>query len=264
VTTEQSKSGTTSAKLCKDDGRAHQQRVVCSLPPKSSLDSQRFRRWHDQDLELGHIPTRERYALERTWCIAIRPQGNEVAVGYDEGVVVVKLGRDEPSFSMDPSGKLVYTRNTEVLSANLQGAEDDETPEGQHIPLSVRELDTTEIFATSLQHSPNGCFIMVVGDGEYIIYTALAWRNKVFGSGSSFAWATDSNTYAVLEGRTKVRVYKSFKERSSPAMKGAGSWPVEGLHGGPLLGARGSGFVVFWDWEPGVITRKINALSEER
>lgn len=199
------------------------------------------------------------YALERAWCIAIRPQGNKVAVGYDEGVVVVKLGQDEPSFSMDPSGKLVYTRNTEVLSADLQGVADDETPEGQRIPLSVRELGTTEIFATSLQHCPNGRFITVVGDGEYIIYTALTCRNKAFGSGSSFAWATDSNTYAVLEGRTKVRVYKSFKERSSPAMKGAGSWPVEDLHVCPLLGARGSGFAVFWDWESGEIVRRIDA-----
>jgi len=44
------------------------------------------------------------YALERAWCIAIRPQGNKVAVGYDDGVVVVKLGRDETSFtfSTDP------------------------------------------------------------------------------------------------------------------------------------------------------------------
>jgi len=106
----------------------------------------------------------------------------------------------------------VYTRITEVLSANLQGAADDETPEGQSTPLSVRELGTTEIFATSLQHSPNGCFITVVGDREHIIYTALAWRNKAFGSGSSFAWATDSNTYAVLEGRTKVRVARMATE----------------------------------------------------
>jgi len=144
------------------------------------------------------------YALERAWCIAIRPQGNEVAVGYDEGVVMVKLGRDEPSFSMDPSGKLVYTCKTEVLTANLQGAADDETPEGR-IPLSVRELGTTEIYATSLQHSPNGRFITVVGDGEYIIYTVLAWRNKVFGNGSSLAWTTDSNMYAVLEGQTTMQ-----------------------------------------------------------
>jgi len=145
------------------------------------------------------------YVLERAWCIAIQPQGNEVAVGHDEGVVVVKLGWNEPSFSMDPSGKLVYTRNTEVLSVNLQGAADDETPEGQRIPLSVRELGTTEIFATSLQHSPNRRFITVVGDGEYIIYTALAWRNKAFGSGYSLVWTTDSNMYAVLEEQTTTQ-----------------------------------------------------------
>ena len=70
------------------------------------------------------------YALERAWWITIRPQANDVAVEYDGGVVVVKLGRDELSFGMIPAGKLVYTRNTEVLSANLQSAAEDETPEG--------------------------------------------------------------------------------------------------------------------------------------
>lgn len=160
---------------------------------------------------------------------------------------------------MDPSGKLIYTHNTEVLSANLQSLSESSTsiPEGQRLPLSVRELGSTEIFATSLQHSPNGRFVTVVGDGEYIIYTALAWRNKAFGNGLSFAWASDSNTYAVLETRTKIKLYKNFKEKSG-GVKGAGGWGVEGLHGGTLLGARGSGFVVFWDWESGEIIRRVD------
>lgn len=199
------------------------------------------------------------YALERAWCVAIRPNANDVAVGFDEGVVVVKLGRDEPSFSMDPSGKLVYTRNTDVLNANLQqGIADMDITEGQRLPLSVREIGSTEIFATALQHSPNGRFVTVVGDGEYIIYTALAWRNKAFGSGSAFAWASDSNTYAVLEARTKLRVFKNFKERAGAGPKGVGAWPIEGLHGGPLLAARSSGFVIFWDWESGEIVRRVD------
>lgn len=42
-------------------------------------------------------------------------------------------------------------------------------------------------------------------------------------------------------------------------MKGAGSWAVEGLSGGVLLGARGSGFVLFWDWESGEIVRRVEA-----
>lgn len=158
---------------------------------------------------------------------------------------------------MDSSGKVVYTRNNEVLSANIQTIQEDSVADGNRIPLSVKELGTTEVFATSLVHSPNGRFITVVGDGEYIVYTALAWRNKAFGNGNSFAWAGDSNTYAVLEGRMKVRVYKNFRERGGAGMKGAGSWAIDGLHGGTLLGARGTGFVLFWDWESGEIVRRI-------
>ncbi len=158
---------------------------------------------------------------------------------------------------MDPSGKLVYTRNNEVLSANIQTIQADSVTDGNRIPLSIKELGTTEVFATSLVHSPNGRFITVVGDGEYIVYTALAWRNKSFGNGNSFAWAGDSNTYAVLEGRMKVRVYKNFRERGGAGMKGAGSWAIDGIHGGTLLGARGAGFVLFWDWETGEIVRRI-------
>lgn len=159
---------------------------------------------------------------------------------------------------MDPTGKLIYTRTNTVLSGNVQTIGDATVADGNRIPLSIKEIGSTEIFATTISHSPNGRFVTVVGDGEYIVYTALAWRNKAFGNGSSFAWAGDSNTYAVLEGRTKVRVYKNFRERTGAPMKGAGSWSLDGLHGGTLLGARGSGVVVFWDWESGEIVRRID------
>jgi coatomer subunit beta' len=78
---------------------------------------------------------------------------------------------------MDPSGKLIYTRGSEVLTSTLQIAADDVTPEGARIPLPPRELGSTEIYANAIIHSPTGRFVTVVGDGEYIIYTALAWRN---------------------------------------------------------------------------------------
>ena len=204
------------------------------------------------------------YGLERAWCVALNKSANEVAVGFDEGVVVIKLGRDEPTFSMDPSGKLIYTKNHEVLSANL--ATVDATAglaDGTRVPLTVKDMGTTEVFPTAILHSSNGRFVTVVGDGEYIIYTALAWRNKSFGQGISFAWAPDSNTYAVLESKVKLKMYKNFKEKtggpgSGATMKGAGSFAVEQLYGGPLLGARGNGFVVFWDWETGEIVRRID------
>ena len=36
-------------------------------------------------------------------------------------------------------------------------------------------------------------FVVVCGDGEYIIYTAMALRNKAFGSALEFVWAADSS-----------------------------------------------------------------------
>ncbi|KAJ8083114.1 Coatomer subunit beta' [Marasmius tenuissimus] len=199
------------------------------------------------------------YALERAWCIALRKDANEIALGYDEGVVVIKLGRDEPTFSMDPSGKLIYTRNHQVLSGNLQTVQFDESSsDGARLPVPTKEIGSTEVFASSIIHSSNGRFVTVVGDGEYITYTALAWRNKSFGNGISFAWAPDSNTYAVLENKLKLKVYKNFKERGGVGMKGSGNFSLEALFGGPLLGARGNGFVMFWDWETGEIVRRID------
>jgi coatomer subunit beta' len=162
---------------------------------------------------------------------------------------------------MDPSGKFIYTRNQQVLSGNLQMIQDDSVTEGVRIPITVKEIGTTEIFASSLFHSPNGRFVTVVGDGEYITYTSLAWRNKSYGSGISFAWAPDSNTYAVLESRARLRIYKNFRERPGN-IKGAATWTLEALHGGTLLGGRGAGFVMFWDWETGEIVRRIDVEAK--
>ncbi len=110
---------------------------------------------------------------------------------------------------MDPSGKLIYTKTNSVLSGNVQTIADAELTDGNRIPLAIKEIGTTEIYATTITHSPNGRFVTVVGDGEYIVYTALAWRNKAFGNGSSFAWANDSNTYAVLEGPVELTAVAS-------------------------------------------------------
>lgn len=138
---------------------------------------------------------------------------------------------------------------------------DESIPDAQKLNTTPKELGTVEVYASVIQHSPNGRFVTVCGDGEYVIYTALTWRNKAFGSGTSFAWAGDSNTYAVVEGKTKIKIFKSFKEKSGAGwtgLKGATGWNVSGVYGGTLLGAIGPGFVIFWDWESGEVVRRID------
>ncbi len=47
--------------------------------------------------------------------------------------------------------------------------------------------------------------------GEYIVYTALAWRNKAFGSGLEFVWSADSNDYAIRETGSRIKISKNFQ-----------------------------------------------------
>lgn len=60
------------------------------------------------------------YGLERAWCISCQKNGNGIALGYDEGSVVIRLGREEPVVSMDASGKIIWAKNLEIQTANVK------------------------------------------------------------------------------------------------------------------------------------------------
>lgn len=43
-----------------------------------------------------------------------------VGLGYDEGTVLIKIGREEPVASMDTSGKIIWARHNEVQTVNVK------------------------------------------------------------------------------------------------------------------------------------------------
>ncbi len=57
--------------------------------------------------------------------------------------------------------------------------------------------------------------MVVCGDGEYIIYTAMALRNKSFGSAQEFVWSNEASMYATRESTSSVKIFKNFKEVKS-------------------------------------------------
>ncbi|KAI9311723.1 coatomer WD associated region-domain-containing protein [Dichotomocladium elegans] len=201
------------------------------------------------------------YGLERAWCIAYQKGGNNVALGFDEGSVVIKLGREEPAVSMDASGKIIWAKHSEIQTANVKAGVDDTAKDGERLALPIKDLGSCEVYPQTLQHSPNGRFVVVCGDGEYIIYTALAWRNKSFGSGLSFVWAADPNVYAVRESTSRVKIFKNFKERVGLLPKL--NYAAEGIFGGALLGVRSNGFLNFYDWETGAVVRRIDVDAKQ-
>jgi len=217
----------------------------------------------DGSLRLWHASTYSfqqslNYGLERAWCVSYQKGNQSIAVGYDDGLVAVKLGREEPAVSMDGSGKIIWARHNEILSSTIKGEVN--AKDGAPINPTTKELGTCEIYPSTLTHSPNGRFCAVCGDGEYIIYTSLAWRNKSFGSALDFAWAANSNDYGIRESATSVKIFKNFVEKSGGLDVG---FAAEGLTGGVLLGVKGQGGISFFDWQTGGLVRRIEVEPKQ-
>ncbi|KAJ5176067.1 uncharacterized protein N7482_001944 [Penicillium canariense] len=210
--------------------------------------------WHANTYRLEQSLS---YGLERAWCVSYQQGRQGIAMGFDDGAVVVKMGREEPAVSMDGSGKLIWARHSEVVSTVIKGA-DSSVKDGEPLSLPTKDLGQCEVYPQTLSHNANGRFVSVCGDGEYIIYTALAWRNKAFGQALDFAWGAkdNSNDYAIRESSTSVKIFKNFKEQSGGLDVG---FQAEGLTDGVLLGVKGQGGIGLFDWETGNLVRRIEA-----
>lgn len=119
-------------------------------------------------------------------------------------------------------------------------------------------MGACEIYPQTLQHSSNGRYVVACGDGEYIVYTATALRNKAFGSGLEFVWAKDPSIYAVRESASSIKIHKNFKEAHSirPDIV------VDGIDGGVLLAVRSAGSLCFYDWESAQMVRRIEISAK--
>uniref|UniRef100_A0AAG5D315 WD repeat-containing protein 55 homolog n=1 Tax=Anopheles atroparvus TaxID=41427 RepID=A0AAG5D315_ANOAO len=83
-----------------------------------------IRIWHSGTYRLE---TSLNYGFERVWTIACMRGTNNVALGYDEGSIIIKVGREEPAMSMDVNGgKIVWARHSEMQQVNLKAL-----PEGR-------------------------------------------------------------------------------------------------------------------------------------
>ena len=137
--------------------------------------------------------------------------------------------------------------------------EGDKPADGERLSSPSKELDVCEIYPQSLQHNSNGRFAVVTGDGEYIIYTALAWRKKSFGNALDFVWALDSGEYAVRENPMCIKLFKNFKETRTFKPPFA----ADALLGGALMCIRAGEVCFFFDWAECRLVRRIDVQPKE-
>ena len=127
-----------------------------------------MRIWHSTTYR---AETTLNYGMDRAWSLACTANANKLAVGYDDGTVVLKLGHEQPVASMDQStGKLVYAVNSEIMTVTLKGigaqAEADGIADGERLPTVAKDLGSTEVFPQTVKHNTNGRFIVVCGDAS--------------------------------------------------------------------------------------------------
>lgn len=198
------------------------------------------------------------YGLERVWCVSVLQKSNLIAVGCDSGNVVIKLGNEEPLFSMDNNGKLIYAKNSEVYQSVIKPTSTSGLKDGETIPIQQKDLGTVEIYPQTLAHSPNGKYAAVCGDGEYLVYTSLAWRSKAYGKALDFAWNTHDHSnatcYAIRESKMSVKIFKNLQELLSVDLV----YEAEKIIPGALLGVKSVGLLCFYDWETGSLVRRVD------
>lgn len=242
------------------EGHSHNVSAVCFHPELPIIltgsEDGTVKIWHSTTYRLENTLD---YRMERVWSIGFQKGTNSIAVGYDEGVVMVKIGREEPVASMDASGKIIWAKHNEVQTVNVKAlGADFELVDGERLPLAVKDMGSCDLYPQSMQHNPNGRFVTVCGDGEFIVYTALAWRNKSFGSGLEFVWSPDSSEYAIRESGSKIKIFKNFQEKQTLKV----DFSAEGLYGGGLIGVRSNEFVCFYDWTDGRVVRRIDVAAK--
>ncbi|KAK9690312.1 hypothetical protein RND81_09G119000 [Saponaria officinalis] len=238
------------------EGHTHNVSAVCFHPALPIIitgsEDGTVRIWHSTTYRLENTLN---YGLERVWAIGYTKSSRRVVIGYDEGTIMVKIGREVPVASMDNSGKIIWARHNEIQTVDIRrvGA-GYEVTDGERLPLAVKELGSCDLYPQNLKHNPNGRFVVVCGDGEYIIYTAVAWRNRSFGSALEFVWSSEGE-YAIRESTSKIKIFsKNFQEKKSIRP----TFSAERIYGGTLLAMCSNDFICFYDWADCRFIRRID------
>ncbi|GIX66021.1 coatomer subunit beta, putative [Babesia caballi] len=205
--------------------------------------------WHST---LYQVKRSVNFSMGKIW--SVTSDATNLALGSDQGTLVVEFGGERPLVSLHGS-KLVMVSTFDILSCNLSSADAAPADEavGRPLDLDFRSIGRCEFFPQSVSHHPNGRFICLCGESEYVIYTAQGMRSKALGKAAQLVWSFEGH-YATLED-AKVKVHHDFV--CTATVQPAGT--VVGIHGGRLLGVTTTTAIQFYDWTNTYLVRTIEA-----
>lgn len=211
------------------------------------------------------------YRLERAWCVSSQRAEQGIAVGFDEGAVVFKLGRDDPAVSMQKQGWLAWYTKKELHIARLPDQADSENDGASVNTISVKREDFNAFYPQTLAHSKNTRFFSVCGATEYSIHSARGGKRGESietvgrGTGSDFVWGvnTKTNNFAIRTSGGDVKIINNQAGFDKPREQDVEvNFDVYGLTGGVLLGVKANDSIIMYDWDSGKRVRQLSAAAK--
>lgn len=203
------------------------------------------------------------YGLKRVWSISSYPESGAVAFGFDEGTVVIKIGKENPLATFS-NGKVVWVKQNEIQTFNLKllSGSDEQSKDGEMLkPQNIKELGVCETFPQNIKFAPTGRYFAAIGDSDFVIYAYPKFQNTAFGQGGDLVWSTveaaQSHTFAVRTEDGTIKIYKQFAEHKAFRTENAN----DGIFGGRLLGVRSKDCITFYDWTHFCVIRRIDLNS---
>ena len=63
--------------------------------------------------------------------------------------------------------------------------------DGERLLLVSKELPTSEVYPVTISFDPTGRSVVVCGESKFVVFTAIAWRHKSYGTADEYVWGSD-------------------------------------------------------------------------
>ena len=194
--------------------------------------------------------------MKKAWTIHILER--KLAVGYDEGCMVIQIGQETPLYSFN-KGKLILCKNSAFFSSNLKAVLTKTLKDFQEVKPEEKEIGATDLFPKDLKHSPNGQYFFVTDGSEFAVHKAQTGKQTTFGTCDGIVW-TPQNLLCVMDGNHLVKVLSPSGEQVNSLEL---DFYVEKIFGGEFLGVVGLDFVVFYDFDSlGFVGKIIDQITD--
>jgi len=202
------------------------------------------------------LETTLEYSLDRPWCCGAVKEVSIVALGYDEGTVVVKLGSDYPMADFS-NGKIVAAKGSQLMTYNVKILQSEELSKGEKIHVTFKELGNADMYVQGLRFNANGQSFAIFGESDYAIYNSRSFKSAGYGVGSELVWSKGDLFGVKLDN--SIKIIKRDQDLGAFKL----GYRIDAIFGGDYLAVRSDDSIAFFDWETQAVIRRIEIAPRD-